>query len=124
MKSLFALITFMACCSVSVAQETAMPDSLFIVTYTTGPAWAADKSPGEQTNFKEHSANLSAWRKEGVIKFGARYSDKGIIFISARSMQAVKERINGDPAVANGLFRADIQRLQPFYYGCVEKPKP
>lgn len=123
MKNLICLLVLTACSGIAKAQETAV-DSLFIVTYTTGPAWAADKSPGEQTNFKEHAANLSAWRKEGTIKFGARYSDKGIIFISARSMQAAKERINGDPAVVNGLFNADIQRLQPFYYGCIEKAKP
>lgn len=52
-----------------------------------------------------------------------RYADKGIIFVAAQSLAAARERIEGDPAVKNGLFRADIQRLQPFYYGCVEKSR-
>lgn len=106
------------------AQESPVaPDSLFIVTYTTGPSWDAKKSPGDQLYFKEHSTNLGTWRKEGLIKFGARYGDKGIIFISGATMSAVRERILNDPAVVNGLFLADIKKLSPFYYGCVEKTK-
>lgn len=121
-KQMFLLL--MAVSGTALAQEAQPADSLFIVTYTTGPAWAAGKSPGEQTHFKEHSANLSAWRKEGLIKFGARYTDKGIIFISAPTLKAIRQRIEGDPAVSSGLFVADVQRLQPFYYGCIEKSKP
>ena len=103
-------------------QAPVKSDSLFIVTYTTGPSWVKEKSPGEQTYFKEHSANLGSWRKEGLIKFGARYAEKGIIFLSAPTLAAARERIGSDPAVANGLFVADVQRLQPFYYGCIDKP--
>jgi hypothetical protein len=106
----------------SHAQNAAAPgDSLFIVTYTTGPAWDASKPPGEQPNFKEHSANLGAMRKEGLIKFGARYANKGMIVISAKSYAAVKERILGDPGVASGLFKAEINKFLPFYFGCIEK---
>jgi hypothetical protein len=99
------------------------PDSLFIVTYTLGPSWDAAIPPGSQRHFKEHSANLGAWRKEGLIRFGARYADKGIIVITAPNTKALRMRIEGDPAVANGVFHADIQPLQPFFEGCVEKPK-
>lgn len=108
---------------VVIAQNQKTPaDSLFIVTYTTGPAWQTNKSPGEQIHFKEHSANLGAWRKEGFITFGARYGDKGIIFVKASTGDLVRERILSDPAVAQGLFLAAIEPLKPFYYGCVEKP--
>lgn len=103
--------------------QTAPTDSLFIVTYTTGPAWDVSKSPGEQLGFKEHSTNLGTWRKEGVIKFGARYGDKGIIFISAASTEAAGILILGDQAVVNKIFLADIKKLNPFYFGCIEKPK-
>ena len=106
------------------AQDPSTPtDSLFVVTYTTGPTWDTSKKPMEQPYFKEHSANLGAWRKEGIITFGARYGEKGIIFITARSSVSVRERVLGDPAVVHGLFKADIQKLNPFYYGCIEKPK-
>jgi len=115
----------LAVCSFGLQAQSANPsatDSLFIVTYTTGPAWKLDKGPGEQTYFKEHSSNLGAWRKEGFITFGARYGDKGIIFVKAQTYADVRRRIFGDPAVEHGLFRADVEPLKPFYYGCVEKP--
>jgi uncharacterized protein YciI len=96
-------------------------DSLFIVTYTSGPAWDVSKPPTEQSFFKEHSANLGKWRKEGVIKMGARYADKGMIVIRAASLEAAKVLINNDEGVVNRLFRADVQRLSVFYDGCIER---
>lgn len=123
MKFLTLALALAAFSFVVKAQNQQAPaDSLFIVTYTTGPAWQANKGPGDQTYFKEHSANLGTWRKEGFITFGARYGDKGIIFVKASSGDVVRERILSDPAVARGLFLAAIEPLKPFYYGCVEKP--
>lgn len=97
-------------------------DSLYIVTYTTGPAWNVAKPPSEQPFFKEHSANVSQWRKEGIVKFGARYADKGILVITAPTLQAARVRIDTEESVAHGLFVADVQRLHVFYDGCIEKP--
>ena len=105
------------------AQTTSLSDSLFVVTYTTGTAWDHTKAPGEQPYFKEHSANLSKLRKEGVIKAGARYGEKGMIFISAKSLSLAKDIILSDPAVIHKLFEADIQKLMVFYDGCIERPK-
>jgi hypothetical protein len=96
-------------------------DSLFIVTYTTGPLWDASKKPAEQTYFKQHSGNLSSLRKAGVIQFGARYAEKGIIILKASTMNAAKDLIYADAAVANKLFTADVQKLNVFYEGCVQK---
>ena len=98
-------------------------DSLFIVTYTTGSAWDTNKQPQEQPWFKEHSANLSKLRKEGIIKAGARYADKGIIVVAAKTILAAREFIFADAAVVNKLFVADIQKLNVFYEGCLERPK-
>jgi len=99
------------------------PDSLYIVTYTTGSAWDASKQPNEQSWFKEHSANLSKLRKDGIIKAGARYADKGIIVVTAKSLIAAREVIFADTAVMNKLFVADVQKLNVFYEGCLERPK-
>lgn len=107
----------------SNAQTPASADSLFVVTYITGPAWDHAKSPGEQLYFKEHSANLAKLRKEGVIKAGARYGEKGMIFISAKSFSLAKEIIQSDLAVIHKLFEADVQKLLVFYEGCIERPK-
>lgn len=105
------------------AQTPVLADSLFVVTYTTGPAWDHAKSPGEQLYFKEHSASLSKLRKEGVIKAGARFGEKGMIFISAGSLSHAKEIIHGDVAVSHKLFEADVQKMLVFYDGCLERPK-
>lgn len=101
----------------------AQTDSLYIVTYTTGPTWDMAKQPHEQPWFKEHSANLSKLRKDGIIKAGARYADKGIIVIAAKTIASAKELIFTDAAVANKLFVADVQKLNVFYEGCLERPK-
>lgn len=123
MKALFLACLALMCAGMATAQETKPADSLYIVIYTTGSLWDNIKSPTEQPYFKEHSATLSKLRKEGVIKAGARYAEKGIIFISAPTLQAAKEIILSDQAVANKLFNADVQKLNVFYDGCIEKPK-
>jgi hypothetical protein len=98
-----------------------VPDSLYIVTYTTGPKWDHAKTPNEQPYFMEHAANLGKLRKEGVIKAGARYAEKGIIFITASSIKAAREIIFADQAVVHQLFVADVQKLSVFYDGCIAR---
>jgi len=107
----------------SVTAQEAKPDSLYLVTYTTGVAWDHTKAPNEQPYFKEHSANLGKLRKEGVITAGARYAEKGIIFMKTATLQAAKEIVFSDMAVINKLFNADVQKLNVFYDGCIEKVK-
>ena len=89
-------------------------DSLYIVTYTTGPAWDTGKPAHEQRYFKEHSANLGQWRKEGIIKLGARYGDKGMIVVAATTLAAAKVLIANEESVANNLFKADVQKFNVF----------
>lgn len=120
MKLVVSLIIILAAVSVVSAQEIAK-DSLYIVTYTTGASWDSSKGPGEQTFFKEHSQHLSSLRKEGVITMGARYADKGIIVIKAKSFSHAQEIVTSDQAIANQLFNTDIQKLSVFYPGCVER---
>jgi hypothetical protein len=86
------------------AQTPNASDSLFIVTYSVGSAWDANKQPNEQLYFKEHAANLSKLRKEGVIKAGARFADKGMIVINTTSLTTAKEIILSDIAVIHKLF--------------------
>jgi hypothetical protein len=118
-----APLVFLFCFFTLTASAQTIPDSLYIVTYTTGPKWDHAKAPNEQTYFIDHSTNLGKLRKEGVIKAGARYGDKGIIFISASSLQAAREIIFADQAVFHKLFNADVQKVSVFYDGCIERPK-
>ena len=98
-------------------------DSLYAVTFTVGSLWDVNKSPNEQTYFKEHSTRLGQLRKDGVIKFGARIGEKGMIVIRASSLTAAKEIIYADVAVSNKLFVAVVENLNIFYDGCLERPK-
>ena len=81
------------------------------------------KSPQEQPYFREHSARLGQLRKDGVIRFGARYGEKGMIVIGASTFSNAKEIVLNDHAVINKLFSADIQKLSIFYDGCLERKK-
>jgi hypothetical protein len=93
------------------------------VTYSTGSSWDISKSAKEQPYFREHSARLGQLRKDGVIRFGARYGDKGMIVIAAATFFNAKEIIFNDQAVINKLFSADVQKLSIFYDGCLERKK-
>jgi hypothetical protein len=109
------MLLFFALCVTLGCHAQPQPDSLYIVTYTTGPSWDASKKFNEQMYSKEHSSNLSSLRKAGTIKFGARSAEKGIIVIAARSFKDAKDLVSADPAVVNKLFNADVQKLSVFY---------
>jgi len=124
MKLISVCLGMLAMATVARAQTApAAADSLFIVTYSLGDAWDQSKGPGEQPYFKEHGARLGQLRKDGVIKFGARYSDKGMIVIAAPTFVKAKEIVTADVAVQNKLFVADVQKLNIFYDGCLERSR-
>lgn len=120
-----ALVVLLQLTTLSLYSQSALSptDSLFIVIYTMGPSWDGARKPSEQLYFKEHSENLVAWRKEGIIRFGARYEAKGMIIIGATSLVAARELIERDLGVSSKLFKAEVQKLSPFHFGCIEKPK-
>jgi hypothetical protein len=123
MKNLLAFAVMIFAITSNAQTAVAPADSLFIVTYSLGELWDKSKGPGEQPYFKEHGARLGQLRKDGVIKFGARYSDKGMIVIAAPTFVKASEIVNADAAVQNKLFVADLQRLNIFYDGCLERRK-
>lgn len=122
MKITLIILTLLLSFPCYSQSQTKPVDSLYIVTYTTGTAWDHSK-PADQPYFKEHGARLGQLRKDGVIRFGARHGDKGSIVIVAKNLNEAKEIVNADVAVINKLFNADIQRLNIFYEGCLERPK-
>lgn len=121
-KKVIIPLSLLVLFGISAVAQTA-PDSLYIVTYTTGSTWDNTKPPNEQPYFMDHSANLAKLRKEGVITAGARYGEKGILFITASSLQAAREIIFADQAVIHKLFNAEVQKLNVFYDGCIERIK-
>jgi uncharacterized protein YciI len=88
---------------------------LFAVEFKTGPKWVAEKAPQEQEYFADHSANLRKLREAGSLVLGARYSDKGLIVLSAETEAAARAMIDQDPSVANGVFRYELHAFRVFY---------
>lgn len=114
MKELFKSVVLLLIASLSLAAEDA-PDSRFIVHFSTGPAWTDSLPPREQPGFKVHSENLNRLRDEGVIQFGARYDEYGMLVMRAASEQAVRDLIEADPGVKAGIFIFSIAPLNVFY---------
>lgn len=119
MRFLFLFI-FLTIAGSGKAQEI-KKDSLFMVSYVTGPLWDESKSPNEQLHFSAHSSHLASLRKNGIIIFGARAGEKGIIVFKANNFESARGLINNDVAVVNGLFKTEIQKLNVFYPGCIDK---
>ena len=97
-------------------------DALFIVTFSTGPAWAKDKPPAEQPAFQEHGANLQRLRREGRVPLGGRYADKGMIVARFADEAAARRELSADPGVKAGTFTFEVAELRPFFEGCLESP--
>lgn len=121
-KNIFAILllcnlivfgTFL--CSYKFESKIAEPPSVYIVEYSKGSKWDNTKEFDGQKFAKYHSAHLQSLRKQGIIQFGARYSDKGIIFIAAMGMDNAKQIVNSDSAVINKMFTATINELNVFY---------
>jgi ketosteroid isomerase-like protein len=99
-------------------------DALFIVTFSTGPAWTAGRPPAEQPEFAAHGANLQRLRREGRLALGGRYADKGMLIARFPSEAAARQELAADPGVKAGTFTFELAELRPFFEGCVESAPP
>jgi len=95
--------------------EQDLKESLFIVHFSTGPAWDPDKAPADQQAFAEHSANLSRLRSDGQILFGGRYEDLGLIILRTTSIDAATELLSSDPGVQAEIFKFTVSPIYVFY---------
>lgn len=104
------------------AAETPPPDPmLFIVHFSIGPAWVAERPFSEQDHAREHSGNLRRLREEGALLLGARYGDQGMVILRSASEIAARAEIEMDAAVRAGVFTYEISELRPFFDGCVTR---
>lgn len=87
----------------------------FIVHLETGAQWDASLPPGEQHQFAAHSANMRQLREEGVILFGARYEDYGLLIINAETADAARAILDADPGVVAGIFQYRLAPIRVFY---------
>lgn len=95
----------------------------FVVLYTTGKAWDKKKDFSQQPYSNAHSNHLASLRKKGIIALGSRYSDKGMIIITAQSLSEAKSLVHSDSAVIFKTFNAEIHEMDLFYEGSLTIPK-
>ena len=112
-----------AAVAIPAAAPPAAQSTLYAVEFKTGPGWDAAKPPGEQTHFREHSANLKRLRDQGSLVLGARYSDKGFIVLQAATADEAHAMIKQDPSVQARVFAYELHPFNVFYGGTVA-PKP
>ncbi|GAA0346938.1 hypothetical protein GCM10009092_09220 [Bowmanella denitrificans] len=91
------------------------PSPLFVVHIETGPAWRRDVPPKAQTGFAEHAANMQRLRQQGIIAFGARYEEFGMLVFRVASEQEAKAIMDADPGVSGGIFNYRVAPLSVFY---------
>ena len=105
----------------SFSGKEAEDQKLFIVIYTPGENWNNSKQPQEQDYFNFHSKRLQAYRKEGKILLGARYSNKGMIIMPAETEEEIKKIVFADSAVLAKTFNAEVFPYNVFYDGCIKR---
>lgn len=102
-------------CSYKFESKIAEPPTIYIVEYSKGSKWDNAKEFDGQKFANHHSSHLQSLRKQGIIQFGARYADKGIVFIAAMGLDNAKHIVNSDSAVINKMFTVTINELNVFY---------
>lgn len=80
------------------------PAALLVVHIETGPNWNESLARKDQSGFREHSANPGRLREQGVMLFGARYDDLGIVVLKAATLDDAKALMEADPGVQAGIF--------------------
>lgn len=95
--------------------KTAELPTLFIVEYSKGSKWDSKNNFSGQKYAAHHSSHLQSLRAQGIIQFGGRYADKGIIFIAAMGLDNAKHIVNSDSSIINKMFSATINELNVFY---------
>lgn len=95
--------------------------AVFALLFTTGPAWDPAKSPGQQTHFATHSANLSRLREHGTIVAGGRFGAYGLILVRANSRDSVTALLAPDSSLAAGTFKVEIAPWSTVYEGTLTR---
>ncbi len=116
--ALATCIASVASGAMAQAQPTTSPSNetpLFAVEITVGAKWDSSKPAHEQQFFREHSSNLKRLRDSGALIVGARYSDKGLVVLTAQDEEEARAMMDEDPSMKAQVFRYQIHPLSVFY---------
>ena len=93
------------------------PLQSFAARFTTGPSWDTAQPPSTQAGFAGHSANLKRLRDDGLIQFGARFGETGLVVVLAPDLDAARALFAEDPSLAAKTFVLQIDPFSAFYPG-------
>ena len=124
MKLLAAALLLLATLGTEQPEPAPPTTRLFAIVFRTGPAWDKAKPPAQQSFMKEHSQNLAALRKAEKIARGGRFGEFGLVVVRAVDLQEARAMLDGDPAVAQGVFQADVHPWSTIYEGCTGATAP
>jgi hypothetical protein len=108
----------------SAPPAVAADQPLFAAEIKVGPNWDAAKPAHEQRFFKEHSLNLRRLREAGHLVMGARYSDKGLVVLSAATIEDARALLAPDPSFGAGVFAYELHPFNVFYPGTLQGRRP
>lgn len=117
MRVRFPLVLFFAAIHSFAAEPAPTAEKFFAVQFTLGPGWDATKPFNEQAHLAEHSANLNRLWSEGVIAYGGRHGDVGLVVLRGADAAAVRAELAKDPSLAAGTFKATVEEYRPFFRG-------
>ena len=103
------------------ARAASQPERLFAVRFQPGTGWDPSRTPGEQTGFAAHSANLQRLAREGAIVLGGRFGELGLIVVRARDAEAARALFADDPSTAAKVFDMRIDPWATIFDGCVKR---
>ncbi len=110
-----------ASAAVAASAPASSPElALFAVEIKTGAAWDASKPPNEQAFFRDHSVNLKKLRDQGILVFGARYADKGLVVLQVASAEEAHALMQQDASVRARVFVIEVHPFNVFYGGAVQ----
>lgn len=90
---------------------------LFAIQVRKGPNWDEARPPQAQARFREHGDHLRKLREAGSLVMGARYSDVGLLVVTAENEAAARALMADDPSLAAGTFGIEVHPFNVFYGG-------
>jgi uncharacterized protein YciI len=99
------------------AAPAAAPSQLFLFLYRPGPAWVTGRPMSEQ-NMRPHGLYMNQLFREGRLFAGGGYvgEDGGMAVVRAADADEARAMLAADPAIASGLFVADLRQWRPRFH--------
>ncbi|MGH6950095.1 MAG: YciI family protein [Vitreimonas sp.] len=105
-----------ACASPADAQQNQvqMSQQLYLFQYSPGPAWR-EGAPLREQGLGPHAAYMQRLMNEGRLFAGGGYTsdDGGMAIVMAANMDEARAMLAADPAIASGIFVAQLRHWRP-----------